>query len=487
MARLFISYSNADAQLAKNVAEALQALGHYTTMDTTALVPGDDWRAKLDDELKRSDGLVALLTTNSVTSSYVSAEIGSARNRARETGRMLIVPVIADNMAVPPLVSDLFAVIAPDRDAAKIAAQIHRAIELYQKHHRSQPVDHSSSRDRTIGLILAATVVIAFIIFIFVPPDRLSPATMPIVRFLAAIAAALAAYLFIGSMSVGGQLPFFRRLEVKALGSFAVFLVVLLLFFKGIPAIPEKEDVRKIKDPAATSSETLVPVPANSSTDTVMGAQPDTTGTKSTDTATRVSPKNQQPPIKNGDKHDVGNPNDLAAYSSNTTEAKSTGKRPKVLPKIQQKDATDEDFIYLSKQMEIGTSPAHSPVYAGVVTWQGNPFGMGVILATVLDKSPPAVVNYKIPKGAREFVTVLAPMKEGCDAGNGGVNGWIVTFKPAPPERATFGFNYSDADRTIKIPLKPSDHILTIAMDIGGYRNCDRAVLGDPHFVISKP
>src|SRR4051812_2245727 len=70
--------------------------------------------------------------------------------------------------------------------------------------------------DRRLGLALATGVVIALIIFIFIPPEHLNSATLSVVRFLASIAAALAAYLFMGSMTLGGALPILSKLKVRA-------------------------------------------------------------------------------------------------------------------------------------------------------------------------------------------------------------------------------------------------------------------------------
>lgn len=239
MARIFISYNHNDAALASGLADALRHRGHQIRIDTALLTPGVDWRTTLDEGLQNSEVLVAVLTRNTATSGFVAGEIGAARAKAKESGEMLIIPVIADSIAVPSHVSDLFAVIEPGGNIPTIAEAIDMAITSSIISRKSRKMkNHSlddSARDRTLGLVLSAVVVVAFIAFIFVPPERLNPATLPVVRFLAALAAALAAYLFIGRMSVSGQLPFLKRLGVKAAGSFAAFLIVLLLFYRGIP------------------------------------------------------------------------------------------------------------------------------------------------------------------------------------------------------------------------------------------------------------
>jgi hypothetical protein len=109
------------------------------------------------------------------------------------------------------------------------------------------------------------------------------------------------------------------------------------------------------------------------------------------------------------------------------------------------------------------------------------------MLITPLEYAPPSFVKYRIPDGAQEFVTVVGPAKERCDTGNGGLNGWTIILSTPNQERRE-SFQYSQNDRQVRIPLaniaNEGQGRLTIALDIEGYRNCDRAVLGDPHFVV---
>jgi hypothetical protein len=95
-----------------------------------------------------------------------------------------------------------------------------------------------SERDRTAAIVFAAVAVVALIAYIFIPPASAGPATLPIIRFLAAIASALSAFLFIGTLNVSGEIPVIggTKLAVQAARSFGVFVLVFVLFFYGIPA-----------------------------------------------------------------------------------------------------------------------------------------------------------------------------------------------------------------------------------------------------------
>ncbi len=85
--------------------------------------------------------------------------------------------------------------------------------------------------ERFIGLLLAIGVVIAFVAFLFTHPE-IKQLTLPIVRFLAALAAGLSAYLFAGSLDFVGSLS--NRLQIRAAGAFATFVVVFFLFNYGL-------------------------------------------------------------------------------------------------------------------------------------------------------------------------------------------------------------------------------------------------------------
>lgn len=120
-------------------------------------------------------------------------------------------------------------------------------------------------RDRLFGAVLAALVVLVFVIFLFHPPTALSMAALSIIRFLAALCGGLSAFLFIGGMHLSGELPLrATRLQVKAGGAFAMFVLILLIFFWGVPVpetVQQSPRTPLLVDPrdTAPSSETGMP------------------------------------------------------------------------------------------------------------------------------------------------------------------------------------------------------------------------------------
>jgi hypothetical protein len=128
MAKIYISYSKRDSDFVTQVATRLREQGHQLIVDIEALSAGQDWRKSLTEGLKNSDVLVVFLSEYSIQSSYVLSEIGSARAYAADSGRMLLIPVIIDDINIPPVIQDLHAIRAPGRNVDQIAEQISSAV-----------------------------------------------------------------------------------------------------------------------------------------------------------------------------------------------------------------------------------------------------------------------------------------------------------------------------------------------------------------------
>lgn len=128
MAKIYLSYTHADAQFANALAASLRAKNHETVSDPSALTPGSEWREVLNTALTTADAFVPVLTEHSTGSQFVLSEIGAARVIARSRGDMLVIPVVLGQIDVPNVVGDLQAVISEDADAEYVTAEIDRAV-----------------------------------------------------------------------------------------------------------------------------------------------------------------------------------------------------------------------------------------------------------------------------------------------------------------------------------------------------------------------
>lgn len=128
MAKIYLSYTHADASFANALASALRARHHEPVSDVSALTPGSPWREVLSKALTTADVFVPILTEHSVRAQFVLSEIGAARVIAQSRGDMLVIPVVLGQIDVPNVVGDLQAIISEDSDVEYTATEIDRAV-----------------------------------------------------------------------------------------------------------------------------------------------------------------------------------------------------------------------------------------------------------------------------------------------------------------------------------------------------------------------
>lgn len=131
MVKIYISYQHDDQPFVIALANRLEAAGHILTYDVNELSPGTDWRTALDVGLKTSEVFIVVLSKNTERSQYVLTEIGAARAYSLESNRMLLVPVIIDDMPPPLSIQDIHAIIRPDQNIDEIVQEIERAISHF--------------------------------------------------------------------------------------------------------------------------------------------------------------------------------------------------------------------------------------------------------------------------------------------------------------------------------------------------------------------
>ncbi len=98
-----------------------------------------------------------------------------------------------------------------------------------------KPVSQISAVERGIALALAVAVLATFIVLVL-NPRSMDGGTLSIVRFLAASFAGIAGYLFTGNLGLEAKIPW-NKTQVRATGAFAAFVLVLFLFFNGVPGL----------------------------------------------------------------------------------------------------------------------------------------------------------------------------------------------------------------------------------------------------------
>lgn len=138
MAKLHLIESRHDIEIAQALVKELELLGHTVSWDLNYLVPGEEWKRSLKEALISCDGLVALLTENSVTafngisthvsSQWMAADIGAAR----AYGKFIIPVIMGKKVIIPALIDDIYTIIEHDTlKTREIAAKINEATKIH--------------------------------------------------------------------------------------------------------------------------------------------------------------------------------------------------------------------------------------------------------------------------------------------------------------------------------------------------------------------
>ena len=128
MAKIFLSYSRKDEGFAREFAKRLADAGHDILSDIDTLLPGQNWRDTLSKSLRDADVYIILLSKFSTHSGFVMSELGAARAYVGEIGRPRIIPIVIDDIPLPPALQDIQALLSPDRDMDFILHEISRSI-----------------------------------------------------------------------------------------------------------------------------------------------------------------------------------------------------------------------------------------------------------------------------------------------------------------------------------------------------------------------
>ena len=163
MAKLYLSYKNEDAPLAKALANELGSLGQDVVYDALSLEPGSNWRDVLLRALVSSDAVVVLLTEKALHSHFVMGEIGAARVLQHTTGSTLLLPVLVGDIGIPTVVSDLFTVRMQETgsDTKDTARELLRALGEHQaRAKRGYPKIFISHRHNDVKVVQALVNVL---------------------------------------------------------------------------------------------------------------------------------------------------------------------------------------------------------------------------------------------------------------------------------------------------------------------------------------
>ncbi len=125
--RVFLSYTSDDIELARRIAESLQANGIDTWWDKWCISTGDSLRQKIDKGLSGCTHFLVLLTPQSIDKPWVNQEMDAGLVRKlRNECRFLPVRYMLPASKLPPLISGMYAPeIIADEDVTQLIHDIH--------------------------------------------------------------------------------------------------------------------------------------------------------------------------------------------------------------------------------------------------------------------------------------------------------------------------------------------------------------------------
>ncbi|HEX3149956.1 MAG TPA: TIR domain-containing protein [Gemmataceae bacterium] len=147
MAKIFVSHSRRDKDLAARVAEGLRKRGHTILSDIDGMPAGTDWRQALSQALKAAPVVVSVMTKNSVSSAYPMSEVGAARI----LGKVLI-PLVFDGIDYPSLVSDLYCVNVTEEILETVLDRIHGDMAHFAAENKKVFIVHGQNEAKKLEL-----------------------------------------------------------------------------------------------------------------------------------------------------------------------------------------------------------------------------------------------------------------------------------------------------------------------------------------------
>ena len=101
MSSIFISYAHKDKEFAKKLAGDLRDFGHTVWIDETELLVGDSLTEKISNAIDNVDFVTAIISSASINSSWVKKELDLASNREMDEGRVIVLPILLDDIKLP--------------------------------------------------------------------------------------------------------------------------------------------------------------------------------------------------------------------------------------------------------------------------------------------------------------------------------------------------------------------------------------------------
>lgn len=125
--KVFLSYTEADCGVAKDIASHLEEAGHDVWYPDGALYPGDNWALEIGKALNASDAMVVLLSPSAMKSDWVRKDIEFALRSVQYRGRLI--PVMVKPTADIPWILKKFPMVRLNKGITQAAREVAEYVE----------------------------------------------------------------------------------------------------------------------------------------------------------------------------------------------------------------------------------------------------------------------------------------------------------------------------------------------------------------------
>ncbi len=133
--KMFISYSHEDSSKVKKFAFLLSLRGFDLWMDEKNITSGDNYTTRILNGIHDSDIYLVFLSSAALKSTWVGAEIDFALREKIERGKLVIVPVLLEEVEIPVSLSNI------DYLDARFSMQ--KAIEELSEKYQGEKIEHN--------------------------------------------------------------------------------------------------------------------------------------------------------------------------------------------------------------------------------------------------------------------------------------------------------------------------------------------------------
>jgi hypothetical protein len=131
MRSVFLSHSSKDKAFTRKLAERLRELGVKVWIDEAEINIGDSLQSKISEAIEETDYVAAVISHNSVKSSWVQRELQMAMSRELEDRSVRVLPILIEPCELPPFLRDkLYADFSDPTDFDAPFARLLRALQV---------------------------------------------------------------------------------------------------------------------------------------------------------------------------------------------------------------------------------------------------------------------------------------------------------------------------------------------------------------------